>query len=412
MAPKKIIINNYNTAHKIINNNLDKNKDSSKTKINNNIDFDVNFGNEIINSSKNNLKNRFKKSKTNDNSDTDSEDDTLIDSDNEIINNSKNKLKKHSKNSDTDFDDEILINSKKNHNKLVKDAYSYENPSHSKYIFKLIKQGSVFPISDFYNQHVLYSVIIDINNTKHNYIIIKFGYSNDLKKRLKSLSNEYKAEIYFIKAKTISSESDEKNFHKILKTNYSSLVEKLHIKNTNKTELYKFHSVLLEEFDKFMNEKIESPIKKKKKINNKNMIYNNKNMFVIIDNDNKIWFKATDVANILEYKRSTNAIKYHIDEEDKCVFRDLQPSIDNSLLTKKQKSRPGTIYINESGFYSIALSSKQPDAKSFKKWVTCEVLPSLQKHGKYNIEKKHQFEINKLKATNIALQNKIKKLKQ
>ncbi len=83
------------------------------------------------------------------------------------------------------------------------------------------------------------------------------------------------------------------------------------------------------------------------------------------------YFVGKDVAEILGYSNPQKAIRDHIDEEDKTL---------NESFTVN-----GTmgVLINESGLYSLILSSKLPKAKDFKRWVTSEVLPSIRKHGAY-----------------------------
>ncbi|MFR2137261.1 MAG: phage antirepressor KilAC domain-containing protein [Pseudoruminococcus massiliensis] len=87
--------------------------------------------------------------------------------------------------------------------------------------------------------------------------------------------------------------------------------------------------------------------------------------------DGEPYLGGTDVANILGYTNPQKAIRDHVDEEDKTV---------NDSFTVN-----GTrcILINESGLYSLILSSKLPTAKQFKRWVTSEVLPSIRKTGMY-----------------------------
>lgn len=92
--------------------------------------------------------------------------------------------------------------------------------------------------------------------------------------------------------------------------------------------------------------------------------------------DNEPWFVGKDVADILGYSKSRNAIALHVDEDDA-----LKQGITDSLGRVQE-----TIIINESGLYSLILSSKLPSAKKFKRWVTSEVLPSLRKHGIYATE--------------------------
>lgn len=85
------------------------------------------------------------------------------------------------------------------------------------------------------------------------------------------------------------------------------------------------------------------------------------------------WFVGKDVAETLGYERPTKAVSDHVDGED----RDEVPIQDP--IGRMQN----TAIINESGLYSLILSSKLPSAKAFKRWVTSEVLPSIRKHGGY-----------------------------
>ena len=88
--------------------------------------------------------------------------------------------------------------------------------------------------------------------------------------------------------------------------------------------------------------------------------------------ENEPWFVGKDVAEILGYTATRNAITAHVDNEDKLTHRISAPG----------QMREMTV-INESGLYSLILSSKLPKAKEFKRWVTSEVLPSIRKTGGY-----------------------------
>lgn len=88
--------------------------------------------------------------------------------------------------------------------------------------------------------------------------------------------------------------------------------------------------------------------------------------------NNEPWFLGKDVADILEYTNTAKAIRDHVDEEDKLTER--------IVLSGQNRE---VIFINESGLYSLVLSSKLPSAKRFKHWVTSEVLPQIRKTGSY-----------------------------
>lgn len=84
------------------------------------------------------------------------------------------------------------------------------------------------------------------------------------------------------------------------------------------------------------------------------------------------WFVGKDIADILGYSAARNALASHVAEEDKLTHQ---------ISASGQKR--DMIFINESGLYSLILSSKLPKAKEFKHWVTSEVLPDIRKYGMY-----------------------------
>lgn len=122
------------------------------------------------------------------------------------------------------------------------------------------------------------------------------------------------------------------------------------------------------------------------------------------------WFVGKDVAEILGYAKPQNAIAAHVDDDDRKV-------------APIQGTPGGTqemLIINESGLYGLILSSKLPNARRFKHWVTSEVLPSIRKHGMYAIDDiianpdlgiaalqalKAEREAKKLLAEKVAIQN-------
>lgn len=88
------------------------------------------------------------------------------------------------------------------------------------------------------------------------------------------------------------------------------------------------------------------------------------------------YFVGKDVAEILGYSNSSKAVSTHVDDEDKIL--EMIAHSQNGNMVKTQ-----TALINESGLYSLILSSKLPSAKKFKRWVTSEVLPQIRKTGGY-----------------------------
>lgn len=113
---------------------------------------------------------------------------------------------------------------------------------------------------------------------------------------------------------------------------------------------------------------------------NKIKVFNNPSFGEIrtIVMNSEPWFVGKDVAEILGYAKARNAISAHVDPEDKK---------DAPIQGPLGGTQEMTI-INESGLYSLILSSKLPTAKRFKRWVTSEVLPAIRKHGAYLTEEK------------------------
>ncbi len=97
----------------------------------------------------------------------------------------------------------------------------------------------------------------------------------------------------------------------------------------------------------------------------------------VIEISDELWFVGKEVAEILGYKDTAKALRVHVDGDDRRLVK-----VDE-MATLDIKSNYGLTIINESGLYSLILSSKLPSAKDFKHWVTSEVLPSIRKNGAY-----------------------------
>ena len=121
----------------------------------------------------------------------------------------------------------------------------------------------------------------------------------------------------------------------------------------------------------------------------------------IVEN-NEIFFRAAQLAELLQYKNPHKAIKDHVDSDD---------------LTKREivnavNKRAQVLFVNESGMYSLVLSSKLEQAKKVKRWITSEVLPQIRKTGKYQLqpqqlalpepEKKFTFEFTEYELQQLA----------
>jgi prophage antirepressor-like protein len=97
----------------------------------------------------------------------------------------------------------------------------------------------------------------------------------------------------------------------------------------------------------------------------------------VVEIDGQIWFGATDVCRALQYSNTSDALSTHVDQEDRSTI--------TLKRTPSETRGVPTNIINESGLYSLILSSKKPAAKKFKRWVTSEVLPTIRKTGWYEM---------------------------
>lgn len=112
--------------------------------------------------------------------------------------------------------------------------------------------------------------------------------------------------------------------------------------------------------------------------------------------DREPWFVGKDVANILEYRNGSRDINRHVEDEDKC-----------KIMVFDGNQNKETIIINESGLYSLILSSRLPKAREFRRWVTAEILPVLRRTGGY-VASEDMFIENYLPFADDAVKNLFK----
>ncbi|MFT9414815.1 BRO family protein [Leuconostoc falkenbergense] len=109
-----------------------------------------------------------------------------------------------------------------------------------------------------------------------------------------------------------------------------------------------------------------------------------------------IWFVGKDVAETLGYSNTRDALYKHVDKEDKNTV-----AIHDGIT----RGNPNQVIINESGLYSLILSSKQPNAKKFKRWVTSEVLPTIRQTGSYQLTPKDPMQVLELMFQSLKMQD-------
>lgn len=125
-----------------------------------------------------------------------------------------------------------------------------------------------------------------------------------------------------------------------------------------------------------------------------------------VEIDGEIWFVGKDIANALGYSNTSDAIKTHVDDEDKRMGSENATPYITDTLGRKQYP----LYINESGLYALVLGSGLINAKKFKRWVTSEVLPSIRKTGGYQLPQTYSEALRALadkaeEAERLAIEN-------
>lgn len=114
--------------------------------------------------------------------------------------------------------------------------------------------------------------------------------------------------------------------------------------------------------------------------------------------DGEPWFVGKDIAEALGYSNTRDALDRHVDDDDK-----------NTVVNPDGKrGNPNMTIINESGLYSLILSSKLETAKAFKRWVTAEVLPSIRKHGEYVSPRKAQQRLGEVNSAARIIRQTLK----
>jgi prophage antirepressor-like protein len=125
--------------------------------------------------------------------------------------------------------------------------------------------------------------------------------------------------------------------------------------------------------------------------------YDDREILVLLDIKGIIWFRAKEVAHILKYSKTKEAVRTNVEKEDRVKIKKLK------LKIKPNGIANNTVFINEYGFYCLVFGSRLKEAKKFRKWVTREILPTIRKTGMYIANERLQ---NKLKQLNELMKEK------
>lgn len=123
-----------------------------------------------------------------------------------------------------------------------------------------------------------------------------------------------------------------------------------------------------------------------------------------VTHNGEIWFVGKDVVSALGYSDLTHAVLDHVDEDDRINSK-------TQGRNDPEFGQRGTWLINESGLYSLVLSSKLSTAKKFKRWVTSEVLPSIRKTGSYSVKQEKADEMKAKRAEAMLENARVRKAK-
>jgi prophage antirepressor-like protein len=120
-----------------------------------------------------------------------------------------------------------------------------------------------------------------------------------------------------------------------------------------------------------------------------------------VEIDGEVWFVGKDVAEALGYEKPSDAVRKHVDDDDKGISKMETPSGMQNMTI-----------INESGLYALVFGSKLDSAKKFKKWVTSEVLPAIRKNGSYTMPISTNDKIMLLAQGHMELQQEVDSIKK
>ena len=180
--------------------------------------------------------------------------------------------------------------------------------------------------------------------------------------------------------------------------------DKVFIYNTDKRIIEKH--IIQKSINSTLNENII--IDKFKKIFIYNTItFENNKIIIISDNDNNLWFNAKQICVSLKYKQSAKAITKNVDKENKIQLK-------NMNINFKVQQQPDSIYINESGLYSLLLSSRTNKSKKFFKWIKNDVILLMKQCNIFSCDSdiiKSHLNINELKNKISSLLTNNKSIK-
>lgn len=130
---------------------------------------------------------------------------------------------------------------------------------------------------------------------------------------------------------------------------------------------------------------------------------------VLLDEKSNPWFVGNDIARCLGYENLGNAVKRFVDDEDSIILTSDCKSMGFKINPLINQAVREIKLINESGMYSLIMSSKMESAKKFKKWVTSEVLPSIRKTGSYSMPSKNELPSDYIEALEALLKSEKEK---
>ena len=113
------------------------------------------------------------------------------------------------------------------------------------------------------------------------------------------------------------------------------------------------------------------------------------NEISVIKCRDEIWSRGKDIAKALGYEKTRNAILKHVNDDNKSILEDIRRGPQFGAPFKNEQG--GSIFINESGLYSLIFGARLESARNFKRWVTKDVLPSIRKTGRYDYCIAHKY---------------------
>ena len=280
-----------------------------------------------------------------------------------VITNNKicvKKLKKH-ENIDSN-NDSLIINNINEHEPL-----SYDNIFDMYRLHQLVNQMTYIPLTSFIGQSVLYAFVIALKRS-HKYVVVKFGWTEDILKRIGELQSKFACNIYLIGLKKVRNEKVEHNLHKTLKLKFPNNIEDIETKGKKSIEEYKFDMLMMSEFnatEEDFSVNIQNVVLSSEQqvlvniLKNQEVIFRNSIMSQL--NLNKIINQSSDALTVVNCaKQHYDFLKYHTN----IIHTETLKRLELDAIHNSEKIKYETYKLEQE--YKLKLKDKEIELKKLE----------------------------------------------